>query len=557
MTNPEQHIESEWQFEAPDLDAVDSWLQRQPASALLGFQARDAVLQNDTYLDTSDWAVYRAGFALRLRSKGDKREATLKSLDRAESGPVRRIEVNQSLEGEAGILDGDGPVSARVRLIAGKQPLRSLFVVQTARQPWQVQKGGQIIAEIALDQTRVVPPEGETHDLSRVEVEEARPGSMDGLESFIDALRDANHLSSSGTSKFEAGLLAADLTPQRAWDLGLTDVSADATAGEFAIATLRRHCSEMLQHEPGTRLGEDPEELHDMRVAIRRQRAALSVFRTALPERYGHLRDELNWVGATLGEVRDLDVEIESLTALQASSGWEDAAAVGMLLQRVRDRREPPRQRLLEALDSDRYAALVSELTATLREGTAEGEDAALPVRQFAERRLKKHYRQFRRLARDLKTDSDDAAFHATRIQGKKLRYAVEFFRDLYGRRARRMAAAVTAVQDLLGEHQDCHVAIPRLRELALEGTGEFTPSALLLVGEMIERRRRRMAELRQHWPKTYAEVRHAWQPLKQAIKRGDKDETDDTEQQAPSGDKKPHAQPRLTMLARLLRRRR
>ncbi len=85
--------------------------------------------------------------------------------------------------------------------------------------------------------------------------------------------------------------------------------------GELAFAVLRRQLAVLRDKEPGTRLGEDVEELHDMRVATRRLRAALALFAGVLPVRAQTFRQELGWLAGVLGAVRDLDVQLEGLAA--------------------------------------------------------------------------------------------------------------------------------------------------------------------------------------------------------------------------------------------------
>ena len=111
-------------------------------------------------------------------------------------------------------------------------------------------------------------------------------------------------------SKFEAGLMAAGLSIPGLPDLGPVGVSPDSTLGELAYRVLRREASAMLAHVPGTRLGEDIESLHQMRVATRRMRAGMDMFAAVLPVRAGRLRAELGWLAALLGEVRDLDIQL-------------------------------------------------------------------------------------------------------------------------------------------------------------------------------------------------------------------------------------------------------
>src|SRR5207247_11164456 len=96
-------------------------------------------------------------------------------------------------------------------------------------------------------------------------------------------------------------------------DLGPTAVDASMTLGEVAFATLRMHFGAFLAREHGARLGENPEEVHDMRVASRRLRAAIKFFHDALPPETAWLRREAGWIASSLGEVRDLDVQLAQI----------------------------------------------------------------------------------------------------------------------------------------------------------------------------------------------------------------------------------------------------
>jgi CHAD domain-containing protein len=110
---------------------------------------------------------------------------------------------------------------------------------------------------------------------------------------------------------------------------------------------------------------EDPEELHDMRVATRRLRAALKLYSDVLPKRSERYERDLRWVAGALGEVRDLDVHLERLSE-ESSRNGEDLEEVVALL---RERRVGARRRMLEALDSNRYERLVASFSGTLRRG--------------------------------------------------------------------------------------------------------------------------------------------------------------------------------------------
>src|SRR5262249_30698615 len=134
-----------------------------------------------------------------------------------------------------------------------------------------------------------------------------------------------------------------------------------------AFAALRRQFGSFLRHVPGARLGEDPEEVHDLRVATRRIRAVLREFADALPARAGRFRDEFKWVAAALGAVRDLDVPLEWLGpwADDPAGGPAASGVVGV----VEEQLGHARSELLSLLDSPRYARLTAGFEALIRRG--------------------------------------------------------------------------------------------------------------------------------------------------------------------------------------------
>ena len=131
---------------------------------------------------------------------------------------------------------------------------------------------------------------------------------------------------------------------------------ADDHLAEAGRKVLRFHLARMVAREAGTRAGTDAEELHAMRVATRRQRAAWRVFGDAFdPKRTARHRRRLRFVAADLGAVRDLDVLIESIEAYQGQQPEAEAAALEPLVRSWRVRREAARAVLVRELDGERY----------------------------------------------------------------------------------------------------------------------------------------------------------------------------------------------------------
>jgi CHAD domain-containing protein len=258
---------------------------------------------------------------------------------------------------------------------------------------------------------------------------------------------------------------------------------------------LRHQLAEIERHDPGTRLGRDPESLHDMRVGVRRLRALLRAGRELVASDTVELDERLQELGRILGEVRDLDVLLARLDAEAAELGGEDAKRAASLLAALRTERSGSRSRLLGALRSDEYLALLDDTARTIDELEPSGSAATL------DELTDKAAAKLRKAVRRLPEEPANEELHAVRKKGKRARYAGELAgRDRLVKRAKKL-------QDVLGEHQDAVVAAERLRELAAGAE----PERALVAGRLVEREEERRVEARRAWPK-------AWQKFRKTI---------------------------------------
>jgi triphosphatase len=540
--------EVEWQFDAGDPEVVEEWLEEYGSGSGFSVSPGSTRELTDTYLDTEDWRLYRAGYALRVRRKGSNKtsELTMKSLVPAgdgSGGKVRRREISERVRTSEGgfpeLSKARGPAGERLRALAGSHEVRPLFEVRTRRRTFSLWleaqddscesgtdgdgSSGEIVqdalgnvrragdgprvAEIALDATEIRLDNGEEPArLSRieVEVEEETPAEVSG---FVEEMRRSSlELEPITTSKYEAGLYAAGLSPDGDPDLGPDDIDTSMSAGEVAFAILRKQFAAMRVYEPGTRLGEDPEELHDMRVATRRMRAALKLFSGALPEQAGFYRNELKWLAGALGEVRDLDVQIEHLEGL-SSGQEEDREAFGEVVRALDKRRVEARKRMLEALDSDRYDRFVSSFAGLLRRGP-EGEEheegvANEPIVVVAPDLVSRRYKKWRKAGKDLSEESPPEEYHEFRKEGKRLRYALEFLKDVYGEKPTMgLVKPLKELQDGLGRHQDLIVAAELLENVATDAR-RLSPRTAFAMGVLSERHLHEAAGLRVSLPRS------------------------------------------------------
>ena len=534
---PHDPVEIEWQFDALDLRPVERWLAGLPSLAVEAADggtvtalAKTPRRLVDSYLDTDDWRIARAGFVVRTRRRGRHDEITLKDTRPAErSGLRQRLEVTEVLP-DVGVtaLGPSGPVGRRLRAIAGTRRLREVLQVRTRRRPFALRVGGIDAAEIALDDTVIVVGNGQRPmQLRRVEVE-VHPEWVAALEPMVEQLRASCGLQPARLSKFEAGLLALGQEIPGSPDLGPTTVSESSTMGDLAYAVLRRQLGVIRDKEPGTRLGEDPEDLHDMRVATRRMRAALSLFTEVLPVRAQVFREELGWLGRLLGAVRDLDVQREGLGEMAASTaGWtaglgpdgHDALAeLAALLERERD---TARADMLAGLDSVRWDRLAKGLAVMVQQGPARRSVATrVPAAIGMPDLVIGRHDAVIKAGKRAKKSGAVADFHRVRIRCKRLRYALEFSADVYGGRTTRFVRQLTALQDELGHMQDAEVASTRLAELAT-GEAHLPPATVFVIGGVAERHRRDVERLVRRMPKELSRLGgREWRDLLDLMER-------------------------------------
>jgi triphosphatase len=480
------HREIEWQFDAEDLEPVEGWLGRHSSgSSGLAVAPDSTVGIADSYYDTDDWRLYRAGYALRVRETDGGVEATMKSLEPGEGSLRRRREISEPMEdGRLSTLGKtNGPVGSMSRKIIGGRGLRRLFQIRTRRQRFALGLDGST-GEVSLDASEIHVGEDRV-ELRRVEVEiETAPTSE--LQGFVDEMQSALDLSPATLSKYETGLYASGLDPVGDTGFGSTAIDPSMSVGEVAFAVLRRQFAEMRAHEGGTRLGEEPEELHDMRVPTRRMRAAMKVFRDALPERAGWFEEELRWVAGALGEVRDLDVQIERLEGWKEEADEETAKSLDKVVAIIEKRRTKAREDMLAVLDSERYDRLESSFAQMLRRGpereVAQTNGRNLtgePITAVAPVLISRRHRKWRKAAKRLDASSPPEDFHDTRKKGKRLRYTLEFVSEVYGHPVQKLIGPLKTLQDDLGDHQDAVVAAGFLRELGTTTGGTRVPRAV------------------------------------------------------------------------------
>lgn len=552
-------VELELKYRIEDVAGVEHYL---TAPRIGAFDAHEPAKESrveDRYVDTDDGAMALAGYAVRLRHAKSGTTVSVKLLGQTlgAGGSVRREE----LEGPADVSGGpaEWPTSAARSVVmehAGTAPLVEIVTLRQVRRRRQIRDAGTRI-ELSLDEVTVITGDREVGRFAELEAELRR--GAEGRLAELTTIFDADPgLQPAETNKLETALaIAGAAAPESVDDDELDDtlapddlddaadpaddeaaalpdladfmaipttaddsvqspeppddarlvvgkspgVTAEDHVAEAGRKVLRFHLARMLAREAGTREGIEAEELHAMRVATRRQRAAWRVFGASFrPGRTKRYRNGLREIASRLGTVRDLDVLLEAVDAYRADLPAAEGGALEPMLRDWRGRRDDARVLLVRELDSPRYQRWVDDYRDFVRtEGAAVipvGPTQPHRVRDTAPSHIWAAYEQVRAYEPVLRW-ADVETLHELRIAGKWLRYTLEFVREALEPEVTPLLARVTALQDHLGLMNDADVAASMARTFLVEHAGELSALESAAIGRYLISREKEVSRLR------------------------------------------------------------
>src|SRR5215472_181850 len=460
------------------------------------------------YYDTDDLRLLRHGITLRRRTGGGDAGWHLKLPLGEDSRTEIRLPPGRSSRQVPAELAG------LVRVFTRGAELRPVARITTVRQRRiLLDEAGDSLAEVADDDVsaQVVGDPATLSQWHEVEVELTRggPGLLDaGLR---PAGRQAK-LERALADQLAAAGLPAGAPPQLA--SSRPGPTPRSSAAEVIMAYARAQVRALMSYDPLVRR-DVPDAVHQMRIATRRLRSLLRSFGHVL--RRGELESlggELKWLGDALGTARDAEVLDAHLRG--ALEKMPPELVLGPAAARVRVHFAPveaqARSAVLEALDSERYLALLDGLDRLLADPplTAEAGQPAARVLPPAVRRARRRLRR----ARGMPTGPDrDAALHEARKAAKHARYSAEAVSPAFGKPARRFAKRMQKVQSALGEHHDGVVARAVTRELGVEAhlAGENAFSFGVLYEQDACRARDLEARARDAWKQAALPRYSAW----------------------------------------------
>lgn len=444
---PVQHLEVERKYDVPTGTRIPAL----PSDDRL--VRRDELLA--VYWDTADLALQRARVTLRRRSGGKDAGWHLKL-------PAGRARLELRTEGDEETVPAE--LLALVRAATRGAPLLPVATLATTRTVHPVlDDAGRILVEVVDDDVR---GQGLLEDRALAWREweaELVAGDTGDLDEVDGALRGAGATPADSPSKVGRLLqVAAPAAPRLTRRSTAADVLHEHLAGQVA---------ELVRRDPQVRLDQD-DAVHKMRVATRRLRSALSTFNDLLdPGLSAGLGDELRWLADVLGGARDTEVMHARLRALLA--GEPPELLLGHVVADVDDvmtaRYRAAHAAVVEVLDGQRYLDLLARLDALVAQPSsvpAARQRAAQALLPAVRRRDRSLTKALRAADRERDPDARDLLLHEARKKAKRTRYAAEAVQAVFGKPAKRFAAATTALQEVLGEHQDGVVTRGVLREL-------------------------------------------------------------------------------------------
>ncbi len=443
-----------------------------------------------TYYDTDDLRLADGGITLRRRTADGTDPAWQLKLP----GDNARLELEWPAPTDA------VPAEVRELLMAHTRgrPLSAVATLRTRRTGVMVQDAGLDVAEVVRDSVDVLDDGRPVGSFDEIEAELV-DGDAQALRALERGLRDAGASDADGRPKlFHALDLRTPKRPKRG-----------KSRQTRLAAALEEQYREILTNDPRTRLGDDPDALHNHRVAVRRLRAMLRAGRPLLDRQWADdLRRSLKQAGRDLAEVRDLDVLIEQLRSDVDELEGPARAGGGRILERLDERRARAQTELSDALSGGAYVSMLNRLEHAVSEPMFSGSGS------IAKTVIGEH-RRARRKAGRLSKHPTDGELHEVRKAVKRARYAAELATALGLTGTGKYLKRAKHVQDVLGDHQDAVVAADVLRGL---GTELADPDCDPAVAALVQRQDARRAAARAAFPKAWRRFDKRGRALKRRI---------------------------------------
>ncbi len=408
-----------------------------------------------TYFDTPDFALRDARVFLRVRNSGGRYVQTVKTA-KSDTEFLERLEWEQEIAGSAPDLDAvEGTALAPLLTAELRASLQLLFETRIRRKTYLIERGGSEI-EVAIDQGEIVAGPRRCQ-ICELELELKR-GETAELFRLARILAETIPLRLAVKTKAERGYELLEDSQHEVEKAAEIDIGPNMRSGD-AFRAIAQSCLRQIIANETAMCGGHAEALHQMRVGLRRLRAAISIFTDVIADQnLDKIVAELKWITQELGPARDLDVfaadVLQPLTVAHP-----DDEEVALTNRDFAARRAAAYARAASSVRSDRFNNAVLDLVEWVEVGPWAVEDDA-EREMLRTRAIAEHARhELARLRKRIKNRGVDLRHqsvrqrHKLRIRAKRLRYATEFFASTFPgeKSARRRAEALSALKDLQG----------------------------------------------------------------------------------------------------------
>jgi triphosphatase len=468
--------------------------------------------QVSVYFDTEKHKLRQKGLMLRVRREGRRYTQTIKST--TNSGPFQRDEWETEIAGKEPDLNrANGTVPRPLLSKKLRRGLKPLFATRVRRTVYPVVDDQRAIA-LAIDRG-TIDTGTRSQKLCEIEIELER-GTPAVVFDVARELTLALPARLAVKSKSERGYEIIDGEQELPVKAAPVDLPA-GTSTRDAFQVIGLACLKQVINNEAALIRGDPEGVHQMRVGLRRLRAAMSLFTGLLRDpQTESIKSELKWLAGELGPARELEVLVNRVVAPMQRRGrrWR-----GMLLlsQELTDRRDVALTCARDAVRSARFRVLTVDIAAWLQAGlwTNPQDDFVraqgnLPIEMFAAEQLARRWRKIRKRGRVLKR-LDARSRHKLRIQTKKLRYAAEFFATLFTtkravKRRKQFLSALERLLDGLGDLNDISVHAKRIAVMGIRHQ-RAKPSRIFAAGLLTGREDARMEAAMMTTTEAYADL--------------------------------------------------
>lgn len=437
-----------------------------------------------TYYDTPDLELLDRGISLRLRRAERKWIQTIKDTSNALSGLHQRRELESEVN--SGQLDfskiADPPYTKLFDHAVLRNALIPIFSTDVQRTTWQLSFENEDQVELVLDIGELIA--GDSREpICEIELE-FKQGHQGRLFEFALLLQENIPLSIENTSKAQRAYAYYRHQPLKIVKSTPVKLRRKMHSND-ALKQIVQACLMQLQGNQNMVLyGNDVEGVHQMRIALRRLRSALNVFRGIIRKQSSaHIIEELVWITTVLGDARDLDVFVTQ-TLPPMLQQMQNQPSLTVLTKKAKQERKQAYINLREAIASQRYQHLLLTLGDWLENQHWRKQNMSeTTVDTIANIMLTKRFKSLKKIGKDLE-QAEPEERHETRIAAKKLRYLAEFFAELYPpKNTKPFIKSLSKLQDQLGIMNDISVTSGLLMKLM----GQKPPRHLMTAKHLID----------------------------------------------------------------------